>query len=162
MSRAEDYESRAEKLILPILSDKGFELVDIEYVKESGNQVLRAYIDKQGGITIDDCEFVNRAFGEIMDEHDFIEEAYILEISSPGLGRKLKKPRDFERSIGQDVDIKLFKNITFAEKGKLYEAKEFTGRLEGYDGDNVKVFLGEETKDIPLKDIAMIRLSIDF
>ena len=162
LSRAEEYEIRAEELVMPVLSEKGFELVDVEYVKESGNQVLRVYIDKPGGITIDDCEFVNRAFGEVMDEYDFIEDAYILEISSPGLGRKLKKPRDFERSIGQDVDIKLFANITFTEKGKKYEAKDFTGRLDGYDGNNVNIFLGEETKEIPLKDIAIIRLSIDF
>lgn len=162
VSKSEEYELQAEKLILPIINDNNFELVDIEYVKEGGGKILRAYIDKPGGITIDDCELINRAFSDILDENDFIEESYILEVSSPGLGRQLKKPRDFERSIGEDVDIKLYKSIEFMERGKKFSAKEFTGRLDGYDGDNITVFLGEETKSIPCKDISMIRLSIDF
>ena len=162
MKKSEEYEKKAEELILPVINDNNFELVDIEYVKEGNNRILRAYIDKEGGITIDDCELVNRAMSDILDRNDFIEDSYILEVSSPGLGRQLKKPRDFMRSIGKDVDIKLYKNISISEKGRQITAKEFTGRLEGYDGDSVSVFLGEETKNILCSDIAMIRLSIDF
>ncbi len=162
MGKSEEYEKRAEELILPVINENNFELVDIEYVKEGGGKVLRAYIDKPGGITIDDCELVNRWFSDILDENDFIEESYILEVSSPGLGRQLKKPRDFERSIGEDVDIKLYRPIEFMERGKRLMAREFTGRLCGYDGNEVTVFLGEETRAIPCKDISVIRLSIDF
>ena len=101
MTKREEYEQKTEKLLEPILEANHFELVDVEYVKEGGSWYLRAYIDKPGGITVDDCEIVNRALGDLLDEHDFIEESYILEVSSPGLGRPLKKERDFARSLGE-------------------------------------------------------------
>ena len=88
MTKREQYEQRTETLLLPIIEKNRFELVDVEYVKEGGTWYLRAYIDKPGGITVDDCEVVNRALGELLDEEDFIEESYVLEVSSPGLGRK--------------------------------------------------------------------------
>ena len=86
MSRREEYEQKAEELITPIVEANGFELVDVEYVKEGGTWYLRAYIDKPGGIMVDDCEVVSRELSDILDEKDFIDEAYILEVSSPGLG----------------------------------------------------------------------------
>ena len=89
-----DYESRTEAMLMPIVEAKGFELVDVEWVKEGANWYLRAYIDKEGGIAVDDCEVISRALSDRMDEEDFIEEAYILEVSSPGLGRPLKKDKD--------------------------------------------------------------------
>jgi ribosome maturation factor RimP len=92
---------------MPIIEEHNFELVDVEYVKEGGTWYLRAYIDKEGGITVDDCEVVSRALGELLDVEDFIDEAYILEVSSPGLGRPLKKEKDFVRSIGKEVDVKV-------------------------------------------------------
>lgn len=153
---------RAEELLVPIMEKNNFELVDVEYVKEGGNYYLRAYIDKEGGITLDDCELVNRALSELMDKHDFIDESYILEVSSPGLGRKLKKDKDFIRSLGKDIEIKLYKDITLTENGREIKAKEFVGRLDGYDKENIEVFLGEETLSIALKDTAMVRLAIDF
>lgn len=91
MSRREEYEQKAEELITPIVEANGFELVDVEYVKEGGTWYLRAYIDKEGGITVDDCEIVSRAFSDRLDAEDFIDDAYIMEVSSPGLGRPLKK-----------------------------------------------------------------------
>ena len=100
MTKREEYETRTEKLLEPVMEENNFELVDVEYVKEAGNWYLRAYIDKEGGITINDCELVNRTLSDIMDKEDFIPDAYILEVSSPGLGRKLKKDKDFRRSIG--------------------------------------------------------------
>ena len=91
MSKRETYEQRTEELIMPIIEQNQFELVDVEYVKEGGTWYLRAYIDKPGGITVDDCEVVSRALSDLLDKHDFIEDAYVLEVSSPGLGRPLKK-----------------------------------------------------------------------
>ena len=112
MSKKESYESQAEALLLPIVENLGFELVDVEYVKEGGTWYLRAYVDKEGGITINDCETVSRAFSEKLDEKDFIDEAYIMEVSSPGLGRPLKKEKDFARSLGKEVEIRTFRNFT--------------------------------------------------
>ena len=97
MSRREEYEQKAEELITPIVEANGFELVDVEYVKEAGNWYLRFYIDKEGGITVDDCEAVSRRFSDILDEKDYIEDSYIFEVSSPGLGRPLKKEKDYIR-----------------------------------------------------------------
>ena len=95
MSKREQYEQQTEELLLPIIERNGFELVDVEYVKEGGIFYLRAYIDKEGGITVDDCEVVSRELSELLDQEDFIPDAYILEVSSPGLGRQLKKEKDF-------------------------------------------------------------------
>lgn len=104
MTKREEYETRAEKMLEPLMEENGFELVDVEYVKEAGQWYLRAYVDKEGGITLDDCELVNRAWSDMMDQDDFISEAYVLEVSSPGLGRQLKKDKDFKRSIGEEVE----------------------------------------------------------
>ena len=109
MTRRETYEAKTEELLQPLVDAHGFELVDVEYVKEAGNWYLRAYIDKENGITVDDCEEVSRALSDLLDEEDFISENYILEVSSPGLDRPLKKEKDFARSIGKDVEVKLFK-----------------------------------------------------
>ena len=100
MTKRETYEQKTEQLLLPIMEEHQFELVDVEFVKEAGNWFLRAYIDKPGGIGVDDCETVSRRLSDLLDEQDFIEESYILEVSSPGLGRPLKKDKDLERSIG--------------------------------------------------------------
>lgn len=125
MARREEYVEKTEALLTPVTDGLGFELVDVEYVKEGSDFYLRAYIDKPGGITIDDCETVSRKLSDLLDEHDFIEDAYILEVSSPGLGRQLKKEKDYKRSIGQSVDIKLYKAMD--------GAKEYTGILTAYD-----------------------------
>lgn len=111
MSRRETYEQRAEELLLPLVEAQNFELVDVEYVKEAGSWYLRAYIDKEGGITVDDCEVISRAFSDKLDEEDFIEDSYILEVSSPGLGRPLKKEKDFVRSMGKELEIRTYRPI---------------------------------------------------
>ena len=105
VSKKETYEQKAEALLMPIIEQHNFELVDVEYVKEGSNWYLRAYIDKEGGITVDDCEVVSRAFSDKLDEEDFIEEAYIMEVSSPGLGRPLKKEKDYKDSLDEIVEI---------------------------------------------------------
>ena len=93
MTRRETYEAKTEELLQPLVDAHGFELVDVEYVKEAGNWYLRAYIDKPGGIAVDDCEVISRALSDKLDEEDYIEDSYILEVSSPGLGRPRKRDR---------------------------------------------------------------------
>ncbi len=165
LTKREEYETRTEKLLEPVMEENNFELVDVEYVKEAGNWYLRAYIDKEGGITINDCELVNRTLSDIMDKEDFISDAYILEVSSPGLGRKLKKDKDFRRSIGNDVDIKFFKarKLPAGRNGKEVHVKELTGTLKSFTKDTITVeteFI--ENYEIPRAEISTVRLAIDF
>ena len=155
MSRKEQYEQRTEELLTPIVEEAGFELVDVEYVKEVGNWYLRAYIDKPGGITVDDCELVSRQFSDILDAQDYIEDSYIFEVSSPGLGRPLKKEKDFKRSLGEEVEIRTYRAID--------RQKEFTGVLKEYDKDTVTIEYEDESVQVFEKaDIALIRLAFDF
>ena len=154
MSRKEEYEQKAEALLSPIVESNGFELVDVEYVKEAGNWYLRGYIDKPGGITVNDCETVSRAFSDRLDEDDFIEDSYIMEISSPGLDRPLKKEKDFARSIGKEVEIRTYRPIE--------KQKEFYGVLTAYDSNSVTVDEEGTPRTFEKKDIALIRLAIDF
>lgn len=155
MSKREDFEQRTEELLIPILEKYEFELVDVEYVKEAGTWYLRAYIDKPGGIAINDCEVVSRELSDLLDQKDFIDDSYILEVSSPGLGRPLKKERDFARSIGAEVVIRTYRMV----EGR----KEFTGVLEKYDSESVTVSYEDGTKqNFDRKEIALIRLAFDF
>jgi len=155
VSRREQYEQQTEELLEPIVTGYGFELVDVEYVKEAGTWYLRAYIDKPGGITVDDCEVVSRQFSDILDEKDYIEDAYIFEVSSPGLGRPLKKEKDFKRSMGEEVEIRTYRAID--------RQKEFTGILKAYDNDTVTIAYEDDTEQVFNKsDIALIRLALDF
>ena len=141
-------------VLSPIVEKYGFELVDVEYVKEGGSFYLRAYIDKPGGITVDDCETVSREFSDKLDEADFIEEAYIMEVSSPGLGRPLKKEKDFKRSIGKEVEIRTYRPID--------REKEFYGVLKAYDENSVTIDCEEEERTFQKAEIALIRLAFDF
>ena len=155
MAKREDIESKATELIMPIIESCGFELVDLEYVKEGSSKYLRAYIDKPGGITVDDCELVSRAANDILDEKDFVEDSYVFEVSSPGLGRPLKKEKDFARSIGEEVEIRTFRPIN--------RQKEFVGILNAYDKETVTIELEDgEMMQISRSDIALIRLAFDF
>ena len=155
MSRREVYEQKTEALITLILNSMGFELVDVEFVKEAGEWYLRSYIDKEGGITINDCEAVSRLFSEKLDEEDFIEESYIMEVSSPGLGRPLKKEKDYKRSMGKELEIRTYKAID--------REKEFYGILQAYDDSSVTIETEEgTTRTFDKKDIALIRLAIHF
>lgn len=155
MSKRESYEQQTEQLLLPIVESHGFELVDVEYVKEAGTWYLRAYIDKPGGITVNDCELVSRTFSDILDEKDYIEDTYIFEVSSPGLGRPLKKEKDFARSIGEEVEIRTYRAID--------RQKEFIGILVEYDKDTVTIEYEDETTQVFNRaDIALIRLALNF
>ncbi|MFR8172122.1 MAG: ribosome maturation factor RimP [Marvinbryantia sp.] len=155
MTKKEMYEQKTEAILQPIVDANGFELVDVEYVKEGGSWYLRAYIDKPGGITVDDCELVSRAANDILDEQDFVEESYIFEVSSPGLGRPLKKEKDFVRSIGEEVEIRTFRAIE--------RQKEFYGILKAFDKETVTIMMEDESEmQIARADIALIRLAFDF
>ena len=155
MSKREDYEARVEAFLLPVMEENHFELVDVEYVKEAGNWYLRFYIDKEGGITVDDCEAVSRIFSDKLDELDFIEDAYIMEVSSPGLGRPLKKEKDYVRSMGKEVEIRTYRPIN--------KEKEFYGILSAYDESSVTITTEEQKEQTFEKaDIALIRLAFDF
>lgn len=155
MSRKESIEARAEEILLPILDELGLELYDVEYMKEAGSYYLRAYIDREGGVTIDDCEAVSRAYSPKLDEADFISDAYTLEVSSPGLGRPLRRERDYEKSVGKNLEIHTYKAIN---KGKV-----FFGVLVSYDRDTVTI--REENgneRTFNKADLSMIRLAFDF
>ncbi len=154
MSKREEYEQRTEKLVLPIIEANKFELVDVEYVKEAGNWYLRVYVDKEGGIAVDDCEVVSRALSDLLDAEDFVEDSYILEVSSPGLGRPLKKEKDFVRSVGKEVDIHLYKSID--------RQKEFTGVLKSWTKDEIVLQIDDADVTFDRTNVALIRLSFDF
>lgn len=155
MTKKERYEQKTEAIILPILEKYNFELVDVEYVKEGSNWYLRAYIDKEGGIFVDDCELVHRELGDILDEQDFVEDSYILEVSSPGLGRPLKKDKDFQRNLGEEVEVRTFR--------KIDKKKEFIGLLRAYDKDTVTIETDDgEVLVFERQDIALIHLTFDF
>lgn len=154
MSKRESYETRTEELLKPIVESAGVEIYDVEYVKEGSDFYLRCYIDRDGGVNIQDCETVSRALSDQLDAEDYIEDAYILEVSSPGLGRPLKKERDFERSLGEEVEIRLYK--------ALNKQKEFTGILKAYDKETVTIETAEGELVFNRPDIALIRLAFDF
>ena len=155
MTKRENYETRTEAFLLPLVAEHHFELVDVEYVKEGSNWYLRAYIDKEGGIAVDDCEVISRVLSDWLDKEDFISDSYILEVSSPGLGRPLKKEKDFVRSLGKEVDIKLYR--------PREKQKDFTGILAEYDKDTVTIELEDESREtFERREIALIRLAFDF
>ena len=147
MSKKEMYEARTEELITPILDRRNFELVDVEYVKEGSTWYLRVYIDKEGGITSDDCADVYR--------EDYVEGSYTFEVSSPGLGRPLKKEKDYIRSMGKELEIRTYRAID--------REKEFYGILKAYDADTVTIEQ-EDGKEMVFEksNIALIRLAFDF
>ncbi len=155
MSRREEYEMKTEALITPIIDEKGYELVDVEYVKEGSNWYLRAYVDKPGGITINDLESVSRILSDKLDEKDFINEAYILEVSSPGLGRPMKKDKDFDRNIGNEIEIHLYRAIE--------RQKQYAGLLKAYDKETITIENedGSETI-IDRVNVSLVRPTIDF
>lgn len=155
MSKKETYERRAEELLIPIVAEHGFELVDVEYIKEGTAWYLRTYIDKEGGININDCTLISRAFSEKLDAEDFIEDTYIMEVSSPGLGRPLKKEKDYIRGMGKEIELRTYRTID--------KCKEFYGVLVAYDEDSVTIELEDGiNKTFQKNELALIRLAFDF
>ena len=155
MSKRETYEAKTEALLQPIVEKYGVEIYDVEYVKEGSDFYLRAYIDKDGGVNINDCEAVSRALSDELDKDDFIADAYILEVSSPGLGRTLKKEKHFMKSMGQEVEIRTYKPID--------KCKEFVGILTDYQDGDITIEMEDETTRVFAKtDVALVRLTFDF
>ncbi|MBQ1547881.1 MAG: ribosome maturation factor RimP [Lachnospiraceae bacterium] len=154
MANKEVYIEKTREFITPILENKGFELYDIEYVKEGQDYFLRVYIEKPGGITIDDCVEVSREMNEILDREDYIKDAYTFEVSSPGLLRPFKIDKDYERALNEDVEIHTFKPVD--------KQKEFIGTLKSYDKDSVTVEIDGEEKTFTKKGISLIRKYIEF
>ena len=153
MSKGRTIETRTEEVLAPIAEANGVEIYDVEYVKEGSDWYLRAYIDKPEGVNILDCENVSRALSDKLDEEDFIDDAYILEVSSPGLGRTLKKDKHLEKSLGEEVELRLYK-----PKDKQ---KEFAGILKAFDENSVTIETQEEEKVFARSEIALIRLAFD-
>ena len=139
------------QLAQPIVEQAGCTLWDVEYVKEAGEWFLRVYIDKEGGVDINDCEAVSRPLSDLLDEADPIQGSYTFEVSSAGLDRPLKKPEHFAACAGQQVDVRFYRPVD----GR----KEYTGALVGCDGDgNVTV----DDKTFEKKDVAQVRLHVTF
>ena len=142
-------EAEVEKIVEELLDNTALELVAVDYVKER-DWHLRVFIDKEGGVDLDDCQDLSRKLEELLDAQDLIKTSYILEVSSPGLDRELKKPRDFQREMGKDIDVSLFAPLD----GK----KVVTGPLSAYDGETINV--GDMA--IPMDKVAKVNLHIDF
>ena len=142
------------QLALPFVESAGCSLWDVEYVKEAGEWFLRIYIDKEGGVSIEDCEAVSRPLSDKLDEADPIESSYIFEVASAGAERPLKRPGDFEQFMGSPVLLKTYKPVD----GR----KEFSGDLAGYDNGAVTLRIGEEEKRFEKDAVALVRLRCDF
>ena len=157
MAKQSNIEEKTESLLQPILDRLNFELVDVEYVKEGSDWYLRAYIDKEGGISVDDCETVSRELEKQLDAADLISSAYILEVSSPGLTRQLKKEKDFIRNINKPVEVHTYKPVD--------GSKEFIGDLLRFDKDSVVLDIGPEEPEeieIPRSNISVIKQYFEF
>ena len=154
MSKSKTYETKTEEILIPIAEKHGVEIYDVEYVKEGSDWYLRAYIDKATGVTIDDCENVSRDLSAKMDENDFIEDAYILEVSSPGLGRTLRKENHFLKSIGSEVEVKTYKPID--------KEKQFVGILTSYQDGTVTIKTDKKEMSFNKSEIASVKLTFDF
>lgn len=145
---------RVMEMAAPLASELGLELVDVEYVKEGGSWILRLFIDKEGGVSHDDCQALSEKIDPLLDQEDLIPHSYFLEVSSPGVERPLKKKEDFDRYLGSRVKIK-----TFAPIGGQ---KNWTGILMGTEEENVVLTVDEKRVLIPLDQVASARLAPEF
>ena len=143
-------EEKVEKLLRPIIEKEGYELYDVEYAKEGKNYFLRIFIDNEKGIDLNDCEKVNDAITDILDEENYIKEQYFLEVSSPGIERILRKDKHLEQNIGKQINVKLFKKD---ENGK----KEYSGILKKFDEQNINIEQEEQEIKIERKNIAQVK-----
>ena len=142
------------QVVEPILQSQGFELVDLEYRRESRGWVLRIYLDREGGVTLDDCAGVSGEVGALLEVKEVIPNPYVLEVSSPGLTRPLKKPEDFDKYRNRLVKIKLYQPL----EGR----KNFKGTLLGLEGEKVRLDIEGLVYELPLQGIAKANLEIEF
>ena len=139
-------------LAKPIVEEEGCSLWDVEYVREAGSWYLRVFIDKEGGVSIDDCERISRRLDPILDEEDPIPDSYVFEVGSAGAERELKRPSDFEQFMGSQVEVRLYQPV----KG----SKTFVGTLDGYDNGKVTVTVGKETMAFEKAQTAQVKLHV--
>ncbi len=149
----QNIESKVEDLLKPIIQNLGYILYDVQYIKEGKDFYLRITIDKPEGISIEDCETVNGAINEPLDEIDCIKESYFLEVSSPGLERVLRKEWHFEKQIGNKIQIKLFKSIE--------KKKELEGILKSFNDEYLELEIEDKIMEIERKDVAMAKTVCD-
>ena len=138
----------------PVVTEQGCTLWDVEFIKEAGTYYLRVYIDKEGGVNIDDCEAISRKLDPILDEKDLIAESYVFEVGSAGCERELKRPGDFEQFMGSSIQVKLFKPV----EGQ----KSFIGVLKAYNDGNVTVTVGDRDYTFTKSETAHVNLHADF
>ena len=141
-------------LVRPVVEEEGCSLWDVEYVREAGTWYLRVFIDKEGGVGIDDCERISRRLDPMLDEADPIPESYVFEVGSAGAERELKRPSDFAQFMGHEVELRLYRPLD----GK----KSFVGELSGYEDGDVSLLVGGEPKTFEKKQIAKVNLHISF
>ncbi|MDQ0494313.1 ribosome maturation factor RimP [Paenibacillus brasilensis] len=146
--------SAVEEMAQPYLDEHGFELVDVEYVKEGSNWFLRVFVDKDGGIDLDDCSMISEYLGQKLDENDPVSTAYFLEVSSPGAERPLKKAEDVAKAVGKNVFVTTYEPIN--------GLKEFEGRLLSFEDGELTIQSGQKKHAIPYEKVAGARLAIIF
>ena len=139
-------------LAAPVAAELGLELWDVEYVREAGQLFLRVYIDKDGGVSINDCEALSRALDPVLDEADPIPDSYVFEVGSAGAERELKRPGDFEQFMGSEVEVRLYQPVN---GGKVY-----VGVLAGYDNGRVTVTVGKNEVSFDKSQIALVKLHV--
>ena len=154
MTKHEKIEKKTEELALPILKEQHIDLVDIEYVKEAGTWYLRVYIDKDGGVTILDCETVSRALSDALDADDPTDDAYVLEVSSPGLGRAIKKEKDLLRNMNRPVEIHLYQAVE--------KEKDWVGELKAFDKDTVTILADGKEQTLERKNISKMNEYVEW
>lgn len=151
MSRLTD---KIAEIARPVVEEEGCSLWDVEYVREAGSWYLRVFIDREGGVSIDDCERVSRRLDPILDEKDPIPESYVFEVGSAGADRELKRPRDFEQFMGSEVEVRLYRPVD--------GSKHYTGALTGYEDGAVTLTQGEKTRRFTKEQVAQVRLYVSF
>ena len=151
MSRLTD---KIAEIARPVVEEEGCSLWDVEYVREAGTWYLRVFIDREGGVSIDDCERVSRRLDPILDEKDPIPESYVFEVGSAGADRELKRPRDFEQFMGSEVEVRLYRPVD--------GSKHYTGTLTGYEDGAVTLIQGEKTLRFTKEQLAQVRLYVSF
>ena len=147
-------ENQVQSLLEPIIVNLGYELYDVMYVKEGKDYYLRVFIDKESGITIEDCEKVNEVINDVLDEEDLIPDSYFLEVSSPGLERLLRKEKHFFKNIGKEVVVKLYRPMN--------KKRDFIGILKSFENDKITLKVEKETLIFELKDIVSVNTVFNF
>ena len=149
MSKISD---KVSELARPVVEEEGCTLWDVEYIREAGDWYLRIYIDKEGGVGIEDCERISRRLDPMLDEADPIPDSYIFEVGSAGAERELKRPSDFEAFMGSEVEVKLYKAVN--------GSKAFVGKLNSYEQGDVEILAGDNLMKFAKADVAMVRLHV--